>query len=173
MPLNIEIKAICKNPDKIKETLLALGAEYKGCDRQKDTYYKVHEGRLKLREGNIENNLIFYKRTENLGLKNSQFLLHPVSDASSLNILLEKVHGIKVVVSKQRHIYFIENVKFHVDEVQDLGNFVEIEASNLYADKSEEELKAQCDHFIRQLDIRQDDFIAASYSDLLLNKSEV
>jgi len=60
--LNIEIKAKSNNQDKIRELLKSKHADFKGVDHQIDTYFKVNFGRLKLREGNIENNLIHYNR---------------------------------------------------------------------------------------------------------------
>ena len=60
--LNVEIKAGCRNAEFIRNYLQANNAELKGTDEQTDTYFEVPNGRLKLREGNIENNLIFYER---------------------------------------------------------------------------------------------------------------
>ena len=57
---NIEIKACCAAPEEIREVLAEQGADFKGIDHQTDIYYKVPKGRLKLRQGNIENSLIFY-----------------------------------------------------------------------------------------------------------------
>jgi predicted adenylyl cyclase CyaB len=76
------------------------------------------------------------------------------------------------VVRKKREIYFIRNVKFHIDEVEGLGNFAEIEASDLYADISKEELQKQCNFYLVELKINEEDLISVSYSDLLfgLNK---
>ena len=72
------------------------------------------------------------------------------------------------MVSKKREIYFIKNVKFHIDEVEGLGNFAEIEASDLYADISKQELQKQCDLYLRELKIREEDLVSVSYSDMLL-----
>jgi predicted adenylyl cyclase CyaB len=76
------------------------------------------------------------------------------------------------VVRKKREIYFIKNVKFHIDEVDGLGNFAEIEASDLYADIPKEELQKQCDSYLKELKIKEEDLISVSYSDMLfaLNK---
>src|SRR5947207_15245823 len=95
-----------------------------------------------------------------------------VSDAKSLKEILTKSLGIKIVVRKKREIYFIKNVKFHIDEVEDLGNFAEIEASDLYADISKEELQKQCDFYLTELKIKEEDLVSVSYSDMLfaLNK---
>ena len=170
MPLNIEIKAHCPQPASVLAQLKALNAEYKGQDHQIDTYFEVSRGRLKLREGSIENNLIYYQRTDQAGPKSSQFKLYPVQDSASLKSLLAAAHGIKVVVDKQRHIFYIDNVKFHVDEVQHLGHFVEIEAGDLRKPMTEDQLKAQCDHYMQLLGIRSEDLIEDSYSDLLLSQ---
>lgn len=166
--LNVEIKARCRDASAIREYLLAHGANFMGIDEQTDTYFNTSSGRLKLREGNIENNLIFYRRDDNAGPKNSFFQLVKVDDATGLKEALTNAYGIKVVVQKRREIYYIANVKFHIDEVAELGSFVEIEAGNKLADISEEKLKEQCDHYIKVFGIKQDDFIAISYSDLLL-----
>ena len=110
-------------------------------DEQTDTYFNVPNGRLKLREGNIENNLIFYERTNQAGPRILIFNLVKVEDAEGLKEALTKSNGIKVVVKKRREIYYINNVKFHIDEVPGLGSFVEIEAGNILADLSQATIK--------------------------------
>jgi predicted adenylyl cyclase CyaB len=167
MPLNIEIKAKANDPEFIRSYLRDSNAEFKGTDFQTDIYFNVPAGRLKLREGNIENNLIYYERTNSPGAKESSFQLVRVADAKALKEILTKSLGIKIVVKKKREIYFIGNVKFHVDEVEDLGNFTEIEASNLYADIPKEELQSQCDFYSGELRIKREDLISVSYSDML------
>lgn len=166
--LNIEIKARSVNSEYVRNYLLSNGAEFRGTDEQTDTYFNVPNGRLKLREGNIENNLIFYKRDNQAGPKSSHFQLVKVEDAARLKDALSNANGIKVVVKKRREIYFINNVKFHIDEVPGLGDFIEIEAGNLLADLSEEELKGQCDFYIKVFGIKEEDLISLSYSDMLL-----
>lgn len=143
--LNVEIKAFCSDPLFVRQYLQEHGAEFKGMDEQTDTYFIVPKGRLKLREGNIENNLIYYQRTNQAGPKSSHFNLVKIEDAKGLKEVLTKSMGIKVVVKKKREIYYIGNVKFHIDEVPGLGSFAEIEAGNILKDLSEKELKAQCD----------------------------
>ncbi len=139
---------------------------------RQDTYFNVAHGRLKLREGNIENNLIYYERNNQPGPKNSQFHLVKVEDAKGLKEVLVKSIGVKVVVKKRREIYYIKNVKFHIDEVPGLGSFVEIEAGNILADLSQEELKAQCDFYMNEFGIKPEDLIDVSYSDMLLAKTK-
>lgn len=168
--INVEIKARCSDASFIRNYLLSNGADFKGTDEQTDTYFNVPNGRLKLREGNIENNLIFYERTNQAGPKNSHFHLIKVEDAEGLKEVLTKSNGVKVVVKKKREIYFIKNVKFHIDEVPGLGSFVEIEAGNMTADLSQEELKQQCDFYLKEFRVKQEDLIEVSYSDMLLKK---
>jgi len=166
--LNVEIKARCGDPEDIRQFLIANNAEFKGLDEQSDTYFNVQNGRLKLREGNIENNLIFYERNNQSGPKKSHFKLVKVEDATGLKEALTESIGVKAVVKKRREIYYIGNVKFHIDEVPGLGSFVEIEAGNIFVDLSEGELKQQCDFYMQQFKIRPEDLIEVSYSDLLM-----
>jgi len=168
MPVIIEIKASCPDPEQARMILSELKAEHKGTDHQIDTYFNVKEGRLKLREGNIENNLIFYKRNDQSGPKRSDVILFPGGQDPNLKNILREVLGIMIVVDKQRDIYFIENVKFHIDEVRDLGNFIEIEAIGESGD--EDALDKQCKHFMEVLNISSDQLLSVSYSDLLLKK---
>src|SRR3989338_11567539 len=126
--INIEIKAKSANQQAIREMLTSRNAVFKGTDHQIDTYFNVSNGRLKLREGKIEKFLIYYERENIAGPKQSNVTLYATAPRSSLKRILEKVLGVSVVVDKMREIFFIENVKFHLDRVQGLGTFVEIEA---------------------------------------------
>lgn len=167
--LNVEIKARCQHPDQVRDWLLSHNARFVGTDQQTDTYYVVPEGRLKLREGNIENNLIFYRRPDQEGPKSSAFTLMPVSEPEKLKEILGAVLSVKIVVEKKREIYYIDNVKFHIDLVPGLGSFMEIEAGNMLApDLSETELRRQCDDYMEKLTILPADLLQHSYSELLL-----
>lgn len=167
--LNVEIKAKCQDPSFIRNYLLSGNAVMKGVDEQTDTYFAVPQGRLKLREGNIENYLIFYEREDQPGPKNSHFHLVHVEDAKGLKEVLARSTGVKVVVKKRREIYMIRNVKFHIDIVAGLGSFVEIEAGNMLADLPNDHLKEQCDFYLKEFGINQEDLISVSYSDMLMN----
>ena len=169
--INVEIKAKCDDPTFIRNYLLSNKAEFKGTDEQTDTYFDVDKGRLKLREGNIENNLIYYERDNQAGPKSSHFNLIKIDDARGLKEVLERSMGIKVVVQKKREIYYIRNVKFHIDEVPGLGSFIEIEAGNILADLSQQQLKEQCDFYLKEFGIRETDLVEVSYSDMLLEKA--
>jgi adenylate cyclase, class 2 len=169
--LNVEIKARCTDAHPLREYLKSQQAECRGTDHQTDTYFNSPNGRLKLREGNIENNLIFYERADQAGPKQSFFKLVKIPDAAALKDVLTASMGVKVVVSKKREIWYIRNVKFHIDVVEGLGAFMEIEAGNLLAPElSQPELQAQCDQYMKAMGIREADLLQVSYSDLLLCK---
>jgi predicted adenylyl cyclase CyaB len=170
--LNVEIKAKCIEPSAIRNYLLEHQAEFKGTDIQKDTYFNVPYGRLKIREGNIENNLIYYNRSNHTGPKSSQFHLVKIEDIKQLKEVLWKSCGIKMIVTKVREIYYIDNVKFHIDDVYGLGSFIEIEAGNILANKTENELLEQCNFYLKEFGIKEEDLVAVSYSDMLLKVAE-
>lgn len=166
----IEFKARVENIEKVEALLNTKDPVFKGEDRQTDTYYNVNEGRLKLREGNIENALIWYNRPETQGHKHSEVLLHRHSPGTALKEILQKLHGVKIVVAKKRRIYFIENVKFHFDAVDGLGHFIEVEAIDESGEQGMEKIKEQCDFYAKMFGVKDEDYIAASYSDMLLEK---
>ena len=95
-----------------------------------------------------------------------------IADAAGLKEVLTKSNGVKVIVNKKREIYYINNVKFHIDEVPGLGSFVEIEAGNVFVDLLQHQLKEQCDFYLKEFGIKEEDLIELSYSDMLLNKKE-
>ena len=185
--INVEIKARCADPATVRQTLLGLGARIVGPDHQTDTYFRVPNGRLKLREGQIENNLIFYARPDRDGPKRSDVILYGTRPGSDLKALLTVALGVLVAVEKRREIYFVEvsdvdvpsdseaatratareNVKVHLDTVTGLGSFVEIEAIDLDGSLGPVLLEAQCRRLMERLGIKEADLVAASYSDLL------
>jgi predicted adenylyl cyclase CyaB len=169
--LNVEIKARCTDPDNVRLFLQQNHATFVGTDKQADTYFNTNKGRLKLREGNIENNLIYYERADTAGPKDSKFILVKVEDAAGLKEVLSASMGIKTVVNKKREIYYIDNVKFHIDEVDRLGSFVEIEAGNVLANLNRGQLQQQCDYYVKALGINHTDMLSRSYSDMLLETS--
>jgi len=168
--INIEIKARCADPGRIRNVLKSNHADYKGTDYQIDTYFNVPRGRLKLRQSNIENSLIFYSRANQTGPKEAQVCIYRPEAMSSLKELLTGALHVLVTVRKKREIYFIENVKFHIDQVENLGAFVEIEAIGTTHHISKEKLRGQCEQYMRLLAIAEEDLIDCSYSDLLMQK---
>ena len=168
--INFEFKARTNQLESLEKKLLEFSPEFIGTDHQVDTYFNVNKGRLKLREGNIENSLIYYERHNVAGAKQSDIILYQHTPRQSLKDLLVKVHGVKVIVNKVRKIYFIGNVKFHFDAVEGLGTFVEVEAIDSNGSISVDELKKQCNKYANFFNIQPEDYISESYSDLLMEK---
>jgi predicted adenylyl cyclase CyaB len=166
--LNIEFKAKSTDITAAENILLQHNPAFIGEDHQIDTYFNVATGRLKLREGNIENALIHYERENTAGSKSSQILLYQHQPDKNLKAILTKALGIKAVVDKKRKIYFIENVKFHFDTVQNLGTFIEVEAIDKDGTIGKEKLQEQCDFYAAMFKINQKDFIPVSYSDMIM-----
>ena len=166
--LNIEIKARCSDPERVRKVLQARDAVFKGVDHQVDTYFRCAKGRLKFREGNIEYSLIHYDRQDEAGPKDSLVTLYHPERNSALKEILSNSLDILVIVRKRREIYFIDNVKFHIDIVDTLGSFVEIEAIDVTGAIGKDALKIQCDEFMRLFGIQPEDLLTSSYSDMLL-----
>jgi adenylate cyclase class 2 len=166
--LNVEFKARLKSNAEAEQKLLTLNPVFIGEDHQTDTYFNVAEGRLKLREGNIENSLIWYKRENAADAKQSDIILYKHQPDEALKNILIKVHGIKVIVDKKRKIYFIENVKFHFDQVKELGEFMEVEAIDETGSIGKEKLREQCDFYASFFGVAAEDFLQYSYSDMLI-----
>ncbi len=165
---NIEIKARCNDLERICKILIAEKADYKGLDHQIDTYFFAKNGRLKLREGNIENNLIHYNRPDQIGPKQSEFTLFKTVKSDGMKEILSKALGVKVIVDKMREIYFIDHVKIHLDTVRDLGTFIEIEVIDSRGNASQKEMTKTCNHYLKLFGIKEDELIESSYSDLIL-----
>jgi homotetrameric cytidine deaminase len=162
---NLEIKARDPDPAGSLERALALGAEDRGEITQRDTYFGRTAGRLKLREqspGDAE--LIEYRRPDDAGPRVSDYRLVPVSDPDALREALDAALGTLVVVEKRRRLLLWEGVRIHLDEVEGLGSFVELEATD--GDP------AKVERLRTELDIPDERLIAGSYSDLLLDSRE-
>jgi homotetrameric cytidine deaminase len=126
---NVELKALDPDPARSLERALALGAEDHGVIVQRDTYFRVVHGRLKLREEEPgEAHLIAYSRPDAAEVRVSSYRVVPVPDPPALLAALEQSPGVDVVVAKRRRLLLWESVRIHLDEVEGLGSFLELEA---------------------------------------------
>ncbi len=167
--LNVEIKARCFDLETIRCYLNAHGAILQTAVRQIDTYFQCKEGKFKLRQDQLRTRLIHYAREITAGPKKSWVTFYEPQDVNALREILSRALGIKVVVKKHREIYLIENVKFHLDQVENLGTFIEIEAIDYDGTIGADKLYCQCEHYLDALGIQADQLIEGSYADLLLN----
>jgi predicted adenylyl cyclase CyaB len=164
---NIEFKAHDPDPERTLQTALAAGAQDAGWLAQTDTYFNVPHGRLKLREESDCAHLIAYERPDDPTARESRYRLVPTDDPAGLRDALTVALGVLVVVKKERRLLLWQNVRIHLDTVDSLGQFIELEAvadptSDL---TSERELAADLQ---AKLGITPEQIVAFSYSDELL-----
>jgi homotetrameric cytidine deaminase len=171
---NIEFKARDPQPARTLELALELGAEDRGEIAQRDTYFsQAARGRLKLREQDPgDDELIQYRRADTAGARESEYRRVPVADAPALREALDEALGTLVVVEKRRRLLLHENLRIHIDEVEGLGSFLELEAvAAPDADPAAEHDKLS--RLRERLQIPDDALLAESYSDLLLDTPDL
>jgi len=165
---NVELKAHDPDPARTLERALAAGAEDRGLVRQRDTYFAVANGRLKLREqepGGAE--LIAYERPDVAPAHVSSYRRAPVEQPEPLRAALAAADGVSAVVVKRRRLLMWENVRIHLDEVRGLGSFLELEAvADPDSDLSRE--RAQVGELRLLLDVRDESLREGSYADALV-----
>src|SRR3954447_13393479 len=125
---NVELKATDPDPERSLAVCRDLGAQDRGILVQRDTYFRVSEGRLKLRQetpGGAA--LIQYHRSDRPEARESRYRIAPVEDADALREALDAALGTLVVVDKERRLLLWEGVRIHLDTVRGLGTFVELE----------------------------------------------
>jgi predicted adenylyl cyclase CyaB len=165
---NIEIKAKYPNLKRAEEIAVRLGAQFQWRRKQLDTYFKVPNGRLKLREVEGESTeLIGYFRPDIDESKKSRYEIVFLEHGEELRRILCASLGVVAVVSKTRTLYLHANVRIHLDEVDGLGNFVEFEGV-LEEGEDEGKTRKLMEDMQEQFEITQIDLVATSYGDLLL-----
>ena len=168
MPRNIEIKARISQRSEIEDRIVSLADSGPIVLQQIDHFYRVPAGRLKLREINGEHaELIFYQRGDTAGPKTSNYSRVPVSHPTELGSLLTDALEVVGTVKKTRTLYLIGQTRIHLDEVEDLGTYIELEVV-LEDSQSEAEGEAVAHHLMQQLAISDDDLVEGAYLDHLL-----
>lgn len=166
--LNFEFKARLQDEKHVRAVLKRLRARFVGTDHQVDTYFRVPTGRIKVRAGRIENALIFYQRSDRPRTRRASVDMMLLPRRNSLAAILSAALGALGVVAKRREIYFVGNVKIHLDRVRRLGKFLEVEAISRTGDLKK--IRAQARKFQKLFGIRNADIVAQSYADLILKK---
>ncbi len=129
MNRNIEIKAKVDDVEAIAQRAQELGGTGPTVLEQVDTFFVCPRGRLKLRQfaDSKEGELIYYERADETGPKQSRYDLHRTPDSESLCAALSAALGVRGVVRKTRALYLIGPTRVHLDRVEGLGQFVELE----------------------------------------------
>lgn len=165
--VNLELKARDPDPEATAARCLALGAVSQGVLHQRDAYFAARRGRLKLRTGEVSE-LIAYRRPDETEAVESTYVITPVPDPESLAEALDAALGTIVVVCKLRRLFLWEGVRIHLDEVEDLGSFIEFEAvlpdaGNLVS------ARAKVARLRAELGIEDDALVSVGYADLLID----
>ncbi len=167
MATNIECKAVARDLADLRERAQHLGAQPAGVLHQVDTFFCCSQGRLKLRQfrtGTAE--LIAYERSDRAELRRSHYTRVAVPEDGALLQALRDSLGIRAVVRKTRELWLLGTTRIHLDQVEGLGDFVEIEVVlDDTVDSASGEVLAQ--RLQAQLGIEAADVQAQAYVDLL------
>jgi predicted adenylyl cyclase CyaB len=143
-----------------------LGARDGGILHQRDTFFVAERARLKLREfGDGRAELISYVRPDVATARGSEYILASVERAADVRAVLEHALGIVCTVTKVRHLFLLQSTRVHLDEVEELGSFVELET--VVDQQSEEEAHHELWTVAKALEIEPGDFIDVPYAVLL------
>ena len=167
MPTNLELKARITSLRTAERTACNLHARRIGILRQRDIYYRVTKGRVKLRiTHGAGAELIVYSRSNARSARYSDYHILPISSPETVHRLNKTFFGVLVEVRKNRILYLYKNARIHIDRVSRLGSFIEFEVIVGKSTKQARELMKQLK---RAFEIRKHNIVGGSYSDLLLS----
>lgn len=167
MPRNIEIKAYVESIDALARKAAALAAEDPIQIAQDDTFFRCDSGRLKLRAFSAtEGQLIFYRRANQQGPKESFYVITPTASPQSLREALSLAYGQVGRVVKKRTLYIVGRTRVHLDRVEGLGHFLELEI--ILEDNESIEVGVQeAQALMAQLGVEPSQLIEGAYVDLI------
>jgi predicted adenylyl cyclase CyaB len=167
MPANIEIKARVRDFESLKQIAAQLSDKPCQTIPQEDTFFNCPHGRLKLRElGPHCGQLIYYQRQDVTGPKHSEYKIFSTDDPAGLKLILSEAYGVRGVVTKVRYLFLVGQTRIHLDDVNGLGKFMELEVV-LQPGQTDAEGQAVAENLMNTLGIRHTDLIDSSYMDLI------
>ncbi|WP_250492844.1 class IV adenylate cyclase [Caballeronia sp. GAWG1-1] len=168
MARNIEIKARAHQFDQLRERAAALATDRPLVFRQQDFFYDVPIGRLKLRQfdDGTPSELIFYQRDDRDGPKVSYYSRSPVTNPEAMHTLLAQALTTRGIVTKERHVYLVGRTRIHLDRVDGLGDFIELEVL-LGQEDDEAGGEEEAHAMFARLGVEQTDLVPVAYVDLL------
>jgi adenylate cyclase class IV len=172
MPRNIEIKARIERVDDIASQVAALATEgpFQLC--QEDVFFQCGEGRLKLRTFSAgSGELIFYRRADAAGPKESFYVRSPTSDPAGLCVALTLAYGQVGRVRKRRTLYLAGRTRIHLDEVDGLGHFIELEVVLADGEAAAKGI-SEANELMRALGVQPGQRVEVAYVDLLAGGAE-
>ena len=167
MSTNIEIKACLTNLDKTSRLAQALSDTPGQLIVQQDTFFHIPHGRLKLRVlAANQGELIYYEREDKAGPKQSNYLIYHTTDPTTLTAILSAALGVRGVVRKERWLYLVGQTRIHLDKVDGLDDFLELEV--VLGPEDDPALgQAIAAELMVKLGVAQTDLIEGAYIDLL------
>ena len=167
MATNIEIKARARVPIELRRRAAEVSASAGELIEQEDVFFHVPHGRLKLRIISARRGeLIAYRRDDRAAAKTSEYVITPTDSPAALRSTLAAALGVRVVVRKQRWLFLVGQTRIHLDDVEGLGAFVELEYV-LQPGQDRDRGAAEIARLMQLLDIRDGDLVATAYADLL------
>jgi predicted adenylyl cyclase CyaB len=167
MPSNIEIKAYARNFDEIRRRAEGLSDTPVEVVPQEDIFFNTPHGRLKLRILSPEKGqLIYYTRPDQGGPKRSDYHIFQTSDPEDLKHILALAYGIRGIVKKTRYLYLVGQTRVHLDDVEGLGQFMELEVV-MRDGQSDTEGQAIAEGLMESLGVEWNDLLEGAYMDLL------
>ena len=167
MPTNIEIKARLADLPTTRALAEAISDTPPQTLHQQDTFFRCSHGRLKLREmGKEQAELIFYTRPDSAAAKRSDYEITPVADPESLRGVLSRALGVTQTVVKTRVLCLVGQTRIHLDSVDRLGDFLELEVV-LQPGQEAARGKDIAADLMGRLGIRDDDLCSTAYADML------
>ena len=167
MARNVEIKARVADLDALEQRVAGLADSGPEVLNQDDTFFNCPVGRLKLRTfPHGAGELIAYARPDVTGPSTSQYSITVVPHAAELTAALASALGVMGRIRKERHLYLMGPTRIHLDRVDDLGTFMELEVV-LQPDQDEAEGVALARDLMSRLGVEQEDLVSTAYLDLL------
>lgn len=166
MAHNVEIKAVLREPEALRARLEELADEGPELLSQADTFFYSRNGRLKLRRLGDRAELIYYERADAQEPTESQYLKTAVADGAAIEAMLSVALEVRGTVRKRRWLYRVGQTRIHVDEVEGLGHFLELEVV-LGASQPASEGRAIARELMASIGVDEADLVAGAYIDLL------
>jgi len=167
MTRNIEIKARIESVDALFSRVAGIASSGPTEILQDDTFFSCPNGRLKLRAfSESDGQLIFYQRADSAGPKESFYVISPTVSPDSLREALSLAYGQCGRVRKHRTLFFVGNTRVHLDRVQGLGHFLELEVVLSETGPTEAGIEV-AQELLSRLGISQDQLVNGAYVDLL------
>jgi predicted adenylyl cyclase CyaB len=170
MPVNIEIKARVSDWERLRSVVEALSDSVAELLQQEDVFFVVEGARLKLRIfDEHRGELIHYQRDNRAAPKPSYYQIAPTNAPAILNGILSSILVVLGTVRKRRLLYRVGQTRIHLDQVEHLGEFVELEVV-LHPDQNETEGVVIAQRLMNRLGIAEEHLVKSAYIELLLER---